>query len=159
MKVNYSNNLNHEISILKKLGEDAMIDSPDKVIEIARLSTTVIKMIKTESAQVYISRKSLKHIMNRRGDMAEYIIFSIPSILNNPSKISDNSNKRQNSFLFAKMNGNAKGVVLEITKTTRDNRVVSAFSIDRKTYRKMIDISGRTAVPPFATPKSSEKSS
>lgn len=156
---NYSNNLSHEISILKNFERKSIIDSPDKIIEITQLPITICRIIKTNSIEVYISRKSLKHIMDQREDLAEYIIYSIPSILNNPSKISDNSHKRPNSFLFAKMNGNAKGVVLEITKTTHNNRVVSAFPIDRKTYRKMIDISGRAAVPPFATPKDSEKSS
>lgn len=158
MELNLLDNLTNEISILKKLDKDAVIDSPDLAIEIARLSANIIETIRTNSEQVYISRKSLKHIINQRGKTAEYIIFSIPSILNNPSKISDNSSKRPNSFLFTKMNENAKGVVLEITKTTH-NRVVSAFPIDRKTYRKMIDISGRAAVPPFATPNDSEKSS
>ncbi len=46
------------------------------------------------------------------------------------------------------MNGKAKEAVVEITKTPDQNRVVSAFPIDRKTYRKLKDISGRPDVPP-----------
>ncbi len=148
-----------EIASLKKLGDVLIIDFPNKIIEVTTLSNEIISIIKTSSASVSISRKSIKHIINQRKEGAEYILLSIPNILNNPSKIASNSHKRPDSFLFAKMNGSAKGVVLEITKTTTQNMVVSAFPIDRKTYRKMIDISGRAAVPPFATPTDSEKSS
>lgn len=42
-----------------------------------------------------------------------------------------------------------KEVIDEITKTPDSmNQVVSAFHIDDKTYRKLIDISGRPDVPP-----------
>jgi hypothetical protein len=57
------------------------------------------------------------------------------------------------------MNGKARGAVIEITKTPDGNRVVSAFLISKNSYKKLIDISGRAAVPPFSTPQKEEKSS
>ena len=101
------------------------------------------------SEDAIISRMSLKHITEQRGENAIEIIESIPEVLSSPTKIADNSSKRPNSYLFARMNGKAKGVVLEVTKTPDANRVVSAYSIDRKTYEKLTDISGRPDVPPL----------
>jgi hypothetical protein len=100
-----------------------------------------------ELKKVYISKTSLKHILDQRhGD--EHILSEIPEIIHDPTKIADNSLKRRNSYIFARMNGKAKGAVIEVTKTPDGNRVVSAFPIDRKTYRKLNDISGRPDVPP-----------
>ena len=42
---------------------------------------------------------------------------------------------------------------MEVTKTPEGFQVVSAFPIDRKTYGKLVDISGRPDVPP-STPQS-----
>ena len=98
-------------------------------------------------SNVGITRKSLKHIIEQRG---EDIISYIPKTLAAPTKIVDNSSKRPNSFLYARMNGNAKAVVLEVTKTPDGvHQVVSAFPVDSKTYKKMVDISGRPDVPPL----------
>ena len=72
----------------------------------------------------------------------------IPKILSNPTKIVDNSKKRPNSFIFVRLNGKSNGAVIEITKTPDGvHQVVSAFPMDSKTYRKLVDISGRPDVP------------
>lgn len=96
-----------------------------------------------------MSNKALKHIVEERGDEAYEIVKNIPDILKNPTKVVDNSGKRANSYLFVKMSGKIKAVVLEVTKRPDGDQVVSAFFTDRKTYEKMKDVSGRADVPPL----------
>lgn len=125
-------------------GLEKDILNPEQVFEIGYISAGAMTVIGANSLKVYVSKKALKHIIDRRGS-AE-IIYLIPGILSNPTKITDNSFKRQHSFILAKMNGRYRGVVLEITKTPDyENQVVSAFIIDPKTYKKMSDISGGAA--------------
>jgi len=113
---------------------------------VGKISLATMRLIKASSRNVYISNLALKHIIEQRGN--ERIIYKIPQILSCPTKIVDNYRKRINSFILVRMNGKANGAVIEITKTPDQNRVVSAFPIDTKTYKKLKDISGRSDVPP-----------
>jgi len=133
------------------------ISDPDRLFQIGTLSDSSAKRINSSDIRVFITKKAAKHIFDKRIDID--VLYKIPDIIKNPTKIVDNSKKRSNSFLFAKMNGKAKIVVLEITKTPGECQVVSAFPTSKNYYRKLIDISGRTAVPPFATPTDGEESS
>lgn len=131
---------------LKEISPGEPIKKPNLLFFVGRLSKHTMSVINTKVNNVYISRSALKHIIERRGN--DEIISKIPLIISHPTKIVDNSKKRRNSFILVKMNGKASGVVIEITKTPDENRVVSAFPIDNKTYRKLEDISGRPDVPP-----------
>ena len=133
------------------------IKDPDGLFLVGHISNNTKDLIGTDDTKVYISRKSLKHIIDQRGSIN--IITELPTIISKPTKIVNNSSKRQHSFIFALMNGKARGAVIEITKTPDGNRVVSAFLISKNTYKKLIDISGRSAVPPFSTLPKGEKSS
>lgn len=110
-------------------------------------------MLGLENGKVTITRKALKHIVNSRelnkADV-DHVVSSIPEIMKKPTKIVDNSAKTPNSFLFAKMNGGAKGVVLEILQKENKNQIISAHFIRKGYYLKMKDILGRAAVPPSA---------
>jgi len=98
--------------------------------------------------RVCISHQAIKHIVEQRGELAQSVLLDIPLILANPTKISDNSHKRPGSFLYARMNGKVKAVVVEIAKTPDDkHQVVSAFPMYEHTYRKLVDISGGPHVP------------
>jgi hypothetical protein len=135
------------INELKEIKPKGIISNPRQLFEIGSISFESMKVINTKYPKVFISKMALKHIIDQRE--SEEIIYLIPEILSNPTKIVDNSLKRLNSFIFAKMNGKYNGAVLEITKTPDcENQVVSAFPIDPRTYRKLEDISGRPDVPP-----------
>lgn len=131
---------------LKEIKPRGVISDPKMSFEIGYISTTSIRIIGPTSPKVFISKRSLKHIIDQRG--SDQIIYEIPEIISNPTKIIDNSVKRIGSFIFAKMNGKAKGVVIEVTKTPDGNRVVSAFPINKEYYRRLVDISGRSDVSP-----------
>jgi len=91
-----------------------------------------------------VSRKSLKHIIDRRGKNAERVLHHLPDAVTKPLKISDNSHKRQQSLLVThKVESEYIVAVVEQTKTPGVFRVVSAFLMDHKTHKKLIDISGR----------------
>ncbi len=141
----------YEIKEFKgKLKRQDILD-PDKELYVTTLSGKAVLDLKLFSGRVTITRKTLKHIVESRESRKEdidYIILSIPEVLNNPTKISDNFQKRKNSFLFARMNGKGKAVILEISKTESRNKVVSAFFMDNKTYKKLKNILGRADVPP-----------
>ena len=134
------------IEEIENAGFHGHVTNSAQIFFVAYLSRSTSAVIGTDTKEVFVSKASLKHIFDQRDDVA--IIFDIPDIVRQPTKIADNSSKRRRSFLFVKMNGKAKGVVVEITKTPDQNRVVSAFPIDRKTYKKLKDISGRPDVPP-----------
>jgi hypothetical protein len=140
---------------LIELGVGQSIPDPNRVFLITSLSKEQMDLIGTNSSEVFISARSLKHIIDQR--RSEEIVYFLSEIITSPTKVVDNSKKRSNSFLFVKKNGKIRGAVVEITKTPDGNRVVSAFPISIRYYRKLIDISGRTAVPPFATPVYKDK--
>ena len=137
----------------KKMKVFQQIKEPDKLLPVIRLPDEISSIIKADNPEVTITRRALKHIVERRDIVADEFVNAIPDVLSNPSKIADNTAKTPDSYLFAKMNGKAKGVVLEVKKTPKGNRVVSAFPIDRKTYGKIKDISGRAEFPPFELAK------
>lgn len=117
-----------------KLERGAKIENPSGVISLGK--------------NVEITRASLKHIVEESG--RENIVAGIAETLSNPTKIADNSAKRAGSFLYARLNGKARATVLEVTKTPDGkHQVVSAFPMDEKSYKKLIDISGRSDVPPL----------
>lgn len=136
------------IKEFSSLESGVFIKNPNVSLKLGKITSQDASIIGAKIDDVGITRRAIKHIVEQRGERAREFIESIPDVLTNPSKIADNSIKRPDSFLFAKMNGEARGVVLEITKTPDGNRVVSAFPIDRKTFRKLRDISGRPEVPP-----------
>lgn len=132
------------IDELVHVGLEKDILNPEYLFEIGCISIESTNIIGAKSSKIFVSKKVLKHIIDRRGN--EKILYLIPEILRNPTKIVDNSSKRPYSFIFVKMNGKNHGVVLEITKTPDcENQVVSAFIISPKTYNKMSDISGGAA--------------
>lgn len=137
----------HIINELKEIKPEGIISDSRQLFEVGLISFESMKIISSVSSKVFISKMALKHIIDQRG--SDEIVYLIPKILNNPTKIVDNSKKRQNSYMFVRMNGKSHAAVLEITKTPDSmNQVVSAFHVDDKTYRKLIDISGRSDVPP-----------
>ena len=138
---------NEVIKEIQAVGFRGLISDPTQVFFVANLSRSTLNAIGAKTEECFISKTSLKHIFDQRDSIG--IIFEIPEIVSHPTKIADNSAKRPNSFILVKMNGKAKGAVVEITKTPDQNRVVSAFPIDKKTYKKLKDISGRTDVPPL----------
>ncbi len=92
----------------------------------------------------FIRRGSLDHIIERRGCDAKRIAFSMAAVLTDPSKISDNSQKRRSSVVFfRKIGRRIIRVITEETKTPGKSRVVSAYPISDKAYKKLVDISGR----------------
>ena len=145
-QLNIKNNLKNLTEQYKKLPSRGEIE--EKIISVEKISTEIQKVINSFTPNVEITSKALKHIIERRGKWADDIIQAIQDILINPSKIADNSIKRPNSFLFIRSNGKAKSLVLEVLKKPDANQVVSAFYTDNKTYNKLLDISGRAAVPP-----------
>jgi hypothetical protein len=137
------------IQELKNVGHHQPIENPNEIFEIASLSKENARLVGASSLKVFISKRSLKHVIDQRGDG---ILSLLPEIIASPTKISNNSKKRLGSFIFARMLDKANGAVVEITEKPDGNRVVSAFPISKYYYRKLTDISGRTAVPPFSTP-------
>ncbi len=148
-KKNQSGDILRAVDEFTLLKRGAAIENPEGMLQTGNMSPQNAKLINAQTNEATISRKVIKHIIEQRGDSAKEIIQSIPDILSNPSKIVNNSAKRPDSFLFAKKNGKNLGTVLEVTKTPDGNRVVTAFQIDNKTYEKLVDISGRTDVPPI----------
>ena len=141
-------------SHLESLGKEFLnlakgrhIENPEMLIELRPLPKDIKKIIHVKNAGVGITRKVIKHITEQRGQDALYILRSIPDILARPSKIAKNNSKRPNSFLFAKMNGRAKAIILELQNNHECSLIVSAFLMDKKTFKKLVDISGRSDVP------------
>ncbi len=112
-----------------KLKKDSLIEKPEELHFVTFLTVQVKEIIGANADYVEISNRVLKHIVEQRGVEAEDIISLIPHILLNPTKITKSFTKKSDRYLFAKMNGRARGMVLEVTKTPDGNRVVSAFFI------------------------------
>jgi hypothetical protein len=100
--------------------------------------------------EVFISRRALKHIVDRRAGEWRVVVSKMTETLLSPDKIADNAGKRLNSFLFAKETGKIHGVVLEILKNLGKNEVVTSYMIDKKTFKKIKDIAGGSDVPSSA---------
>ncbi len=132
----------------QSIPDSGAIEFPDRLLSLGTIDPSVSRILHIPEA-VFVSRRVIKHIVERRGELALEIVRDIPKVLFCPTKVADNSEKRPNSYLFARMNGRAKAVALEVTKTPDGNRVVSAFFVDTKTYKKIKDISGRSDVPPL----------
>ena len=136
-----------------KLEIGAIVLDSDKTILVAVMQSQISAMIGIEHCSVVIPRKSLKHIVERRGNKARFIIEHMPIVIKDPVIVSDNSKKRQGSFIFAiPYERWAVGIIITRTKTPGVCRVVSAFPIELKTYRKLTNISGRAEFPPFELP-------
>src|SRR3989344_9263069 len=108
--------MNIPIEVIEELESTSFhgaISNPTNIFFVGCISKNTMKIVCSDSDEVFISKMSLKHIIDQRGNSE--IIFKIPEIMSNPTKIVDNSSKRQNSFILVKMNGKAKGVVIEIT--------------------------------------------
>lgn len=135
---------------LKMISTGSPIPNHSDMLLVSRIPDIISQKIGlTNNSYAYISRMALKHIIERRGLIAESIVLKIPSAISNPSKVVDNSKKRKNSFLFLHPDDFVLCVVMEKTKTTWECQIVSAFPISPKTYEKMIGISGRAEFPPF----------
>jgi hypothetical protein len=119
------------------------------LIYIGKISKKSFKKVSFLNWKVFISSETINHIFERREKIAKKVILFISEIISNPTKISDNSVKRIDSYIFIGFNEKIIGVVIEKTKTTGVNQVVFAFPINARTYRKIIDISGRAESPPF----------
>jgi len=134
------------IEELRSAGLHGVISDPDKSYLVATLSGEIAITINALSREVHITRRALKHIIDSRKESANEVVSLMPLVIQEPDKIADNHRKRQGSFLFVKILYKNFAVVLETTKTTGlSNQVVSAFFVDRKTYEKIHDISGRSA--------------
>lgn len=145
--------INNAIKEFQSLEKGAVIKNPTHSYKIASISEYSKKVINSNINNATISRLSIKHIVERRGILgATDLINSIPDVVSNPSKIAKSS-LGNNRYLFAKMNGKARASVLEVIKNPDGNQVVSAYYMDDKTFRKLVDISGRSDVPPSIPPK------
>lgn len=135
------------IKELKSVESRGRIAVPELLFIAGKITQKVARFINTKTLKVFISRKSLKHIIDQRKDKANEVIDAIPDTIQIPDLLIDNSHKRHHSFLFIKkISPKNYGVVVEITKTPGfENQVVSAFIIDRKTYKKLSENSGGTA--------------
>lgn len=136
------------------LGYSELISNPEEMLFVVEISKEHARIVDLEDRVILVSRKVLKHITEQRGSKTEEIVRKMPYVLCAPTKIVDNSIKKLNSYLFVRiLDEKGVAVVIEITKTPRRGEVVSAFPVDNKTYRKMIDISGRAEFPPYEAPK------
>lgn len=147
--INYRNELTSTVEELSHIEGAGHISKPNDLLYITQLSEKTVKIMEGVCPDVYISRRAIKHIIDRRGQYVHFVCKSIPSVLENPTKIVDNSVKRKNSYLLAQFGTKIVGVVLDTTKTPDKCQVVSAFLINQRTYEKLIDISGRAEFPPF----------
>lgn len=136
------------VTLYRLIPDGGDIEFPDKLLSLGKIDPSVSRILHIPDT-AFVSHKVIKHIVERRGELALEIVKDIPKVLYCPTKVADNSEKRPSSYLFARMNGKAKAVVLDIAKTPDGNRVVSAFFVDTKTYKKLKDISGRSDVPPL----------
>lgn len=136
---------------LSSLERGQMIERPSKLLYVARISNSIAYIMNTSAVEVYISRRAIKHIIERRGDQTKWVFDNLPKAIRNPTKIVANSNKKEFSYILANNIGRIIGVVVE-TKTPDYCQVISAYPIDKKTYRKLVDISGRAEFPPFGLP-------
>ena len=136
---------------LSSLERGQMIERPSKLLYVARISNNIAHIMNTSAVEVYISRRVIKHIIERRGYQTKWVFDNLPKVIRNPTKIVANSNKKIFSYILANNIGRIIGVVVE-TKTPDYCQVISAYPIDKKTYRKLVDISGRAEFPPFELP-------
>lgn len=126
-----------------------MIPDPETLLYIGTMSKKTMGIIGANTQIVMVSRRAIKHIIERRGPKTGFIFENIPHVLAKPTKIIDNSAKRVSSFIIAKQDVNVVGVVVEITKTPDGCQVVSAFPMRLEAYEKLVDYSGRAEFPPF----------
>lgn len=141
--------LKQAIGDLRSIKDAGSIRHPHRCYFIAYLNGDVAHMIKAEQRGVFISRRSIKHILERRGSNAEAVFGELKGVIEKPTKIVDNSSKRKDSFIFIRSAEITVAAIIEITEKPGSCQVVSAFLMDQKTYEKQIDISGRAEFPPF----------
>jgi hypothetical protein len=135
---------------LAALPKNAAITNPDGCLRVGVLNKNSAALVDALEVEVFISRRALKHIVDRRADEWRTVVFKMAETLFVPDKIADNAGKRPNSFLFAKETGKIHGVVLEILKNLGKNEVVTSYMIDGKTFKKIKDIAGGSDVPSSA---------
>ncbi|GEM_PF-173985 len=130
-----------------RIGE--MIPCPETLLYVGTISKKTMEIIGANTQIVMISRRAVKHIIERRGPKTSFIFKNMLHVLVESTKIIDNSTKRNGSFIIAKQDGKIIGVVVEITKTPDGCQVVSAFPMRLEAYEKLVDYSGRAEFPPF----------
>jgi hypothetical protein len=135
---------------LAALPKNAPIADPDGRLCVGILNKNSAALVNAFDIEVFISRRALKHIVDRRADEWRVVVSKMTETLLSPDKIADNAGKRPNSFLFAKETGKIHGVVLEILKNLGKNEVVTSYMIDKKTFKKIKDIAGGSDVPSSA---------
>jgi len=135
----------------------AVIPNPNVVFSIGKITDDVAGKLGI-GTETEISRRVIKHIVERRGDAAEELIRSIPAIIANPSKVS--RSKFPGRLQFTRMDGKGRATVIEvIKKPDGKNQVVTAFFVPRRTFDKLVDISGRPTVPPSTLREVAEQQS
>jgi hypothetical protein len=140
------------IDELRSIKDTGSIRRPHESYFLAYIFGDVARTIKVKRRGVSISRRSIKHILERRGSNAEIVFSELKYVIERPTKIVDNSKKRKDSFIFIRSADITVAAIIEITEKPGTCQVVSAFLMGQKTYEKLIDISGRAEFPPFELP-------
>lgn len=133
---------------------------PLQEFKIFNLSQETLRAMNSNSPDVFISSKVIKHIQESRPKIADYIIKNIPSLLNTSEiytnvDVSGQGLKRaENNFVFVKRNGNNFGTILQVKNIEGKNEVVTIMTMPLDEIKKLepfkvqVSQSGTTAVRP-----------
>jgi hypothetical protein len=80
------------INELENIGRNMPIENPLEIYSVDEMPFTISRIIDATNPMVYISRRSLKHIIDRRG--SAQIVRDLSTIISRPTKVSSNFHKR-----------------------------------------------------------------
>ena len=144
--------LKRAIEELESITDSGSIRRPHDSYFVAYVQADAARALKIWNRRVSISRRSIKHILERRASKSDIIFGELKLVIERPTKIVNNSHKRMNSLMFIRSAEITIAVIVETTERPGGCQVISAFLMDQKTYEKLIDISGRAESPPFELP-------
>jgi len=115
------------------------------------LPPNIQKAIESNSAEVYISSKAIKHIDEQRSSLAEYFFTDIARLLNTEEIYKNYKKGVEDSYLFIKRNGNNYATVIEVKNVDGRNEIATIMPIRTESIKKLEPLrvqveSGKTAL-------------
>ncbi len=113
------------------------------------------KTLELTSGEVFITRKTIDHILKQRGkEKGKYLLNKAPEILEDPTEVLSNYRNGKiisDEFWFVKINGSAVIVIVEVVKTKNGLDVKTTLDKSIKDLsrikRRIQESGGRPVLP------------
>lgn len=130
-KPNAAEDFIKEYDKLKKSPKFMPITDSAKEIKVGKFSDEIKQVVDSNTNDVVLTRKSLKHIANKPDAFPEDVVKQIPEIIKNPTEIRKSLTAETGErYLFVKRNGRSLASAVEVDFGKNKNTVVTVFKTD-----------------------------